>query len=647
MKDGFIRTAAATPSVRVADCPYNTAELIRIARAAAADGVRLLVFPELCITAYTCEDLFFSHPLLEAAEAGLAAYLAATAELPLLSIVGLPLMHEDKLYNCAAVCTGGRLLGVVPKSAIPGYSEFYEPRHFTPAPDTLVRVTLCGEAVPFSTNLLFCCDSMPELRVAVEICEDLWGAVPPSCRHAAAGATVIANLSASNETVGKDAYRRQLVSMQSARLICGYVYADAGLGESTTDVVFSGHSLIAENGAVLAERAPFDYAIGDYVASEIDVARLVRERARVNTWKTDGAGYLRIPFTLPLEETKLTRFIDPHPFIPADDAERARRCAQILTIQAHGLRQRIERAFARTCVIAISGGLDSCLALLVTVRAMDLLNRPRTDIIAVTMPCFGTTSRTKSNAELLCAELGVTLRTIDIMDAVKQHFRDIGHDPDNHNVVYENSQARERTQIIMDIANAENGLVIGTGDLSELALGWATYNGDHMSNYGVNGSVPKTLVRHIVGWCADDAEASGRPALAGCLRDILATPVSPELLPPKDGEIAQKTEDLVGPYELHDFYLYLLLRHGFAPRKMLRLARIAFAGVYNDATLIRWLETFHRRFMSQQFKRSCLPDGPKVGSVAVSPRGDWRMPSDAASTVWMEEIKAIRAELGL
>lgn len=639
MKDGFIRTAAATPSVRVADCPYNTAELIRIARAAAADGVRLLVFPELCITAYTCEDLFFSHPLLEAAEAGLAAYLAATAELPLLSIVGLPLMHEDKLYNCAAVCTGGRLLGVVPKSAIPGYSEFYEPRHFTPAPDTLVRVTLCGEAVPFSTNLLFCCDSMPELRVAVEICEDLWGAVPPSCRHAAAGATVIANLSASNETVGKDAYRRQLVSMQSARLICGYVYADAGLGESTTDVVFSGHSLIAENGAVLAERAPFDYAIGDYVASEIDVARLVRERARVNTWKTDGAGYLRIPFTLPLEETKLTRFIDPHPFIPADDAERARRCAQILTIQAHGLRQRIERAFARTCVIAISGGLDSCLALLVTVRAMDLLNRPRTDIIAVTMPCFGTTSRTKSNAELLCAELGVTLRTIDIMDAVKQHFRDIGHDPDNHNVVYENSQARERTQIIMDIANAENGLVIGTGDLSELALGWATYNGDHMSMYNVNCSIPKGLVRVLVEWVArNDASETVRATL----RDIVATPVSPELLPADEkGEIAQKTEDLVGPYELHDFFIYHFMRNGFAPRKIMFLAERAFGGRYGREVIKHWLVVFLRRFFSQQYKRSAVPDGPKVGSVSLSPRGDWRMPSDATAAAWLAEAEKL------
>ncbi len=643
MKDGFIRVAAATPTLRVADCPYNVTELIRITRAAAEDGVHVLVFPELCITAYTCGDLFFQQTLLTAARTALARYLCETADCPLLSVIGLPLAVEDKLYNCAAVCAEGKLLGIVPKTHLPNYGEFAEARTFAPAPEEVRRITVCGAEVPFGAAQLFCCTHMPELRIAVEICEDLWAPVPPSSAHAAAGATLIANLSASPASVGKDVYRTALITGQSARQMAGYVYANAGRGESTTDLVFSGHSVIAENGEVLAERKPFAYA-GDYVASEIDLFRLVRERMRNNTRQSSSA-YVRTGFSLPVSETALTRFIDPHPFIPDDPAALAERCARILTIQAYGLRQRIERAFAAKCVIAISGGLDSCLALLVTVRAMDLLGRPHSDILAVTMPCFGTTVRTRTNAELLCAELGVTLRTVDIMEAVNLHFRDIGHDPARHDVVYENCQARERTQIIMDIANAENGLVIGTGDLSELALGWATYNGDHMSMYGVNADVPKTLVRHIVGWYADEAEASGASALASCLRDILATPVSPELLPPKDGEIAQKTEDLVGPYELHDFYLYLMLRFGFPPRKLFRLARIAFAGTYDDAVILHWLETFTRRFLSQQFKRSCLPDGPKVGSVGISPRGDWRMPSDASNAVWMEEIRMLKEGL--
>ncbi len=641
MKDGFIRVAAATPAVRVADCPYNVGELIRITRAAANDGVHVIVFPELSITAYTCGDLFFHQSLITAAEAALGCYLAETADTPILSVIGLPLAVGDKLYNCAAVCAGGALLGIVPKTHLPNYSEFAEVRTFAPAPEGICRVTVCGREVPFGTKQLFCCAEMPELRAAVEICEDLWAAVPPSSAHAAAGATLLCNPSASPASVGKDDYRTQLITGQSARQMAGYVYANAGMGESTTDVVFSGHSTIAENGDVLAERAPFAYA-GDYVASEIDLFRLVRERMHNNTWKQDLGGYLRTSFSLPVSDTVLTRTVDPHPFVPADKAALGERCERILTIQAYGLRQRIARAFAEKCVIAVSGGLDSCLALLVTVRAMDLLGRPREDVIAVTMPCFGTTVRTKTNAERLCAELGVTLRTIDIAASVKQHFCDIGHDPDRHDVVYENGQARERTQIIMDVANAENGLVIGTGDLSELALGWATYNGDHMSMYGVNADVPKTLVRHIVGYAADVAEKSGAPALAACLRDILATPVSPELLPPKDGEIAQITEDLVGPYELHDFYLYLMLRFGFSPRKIFRLARIAFAGAYDDATILNWLHIFTRRFLSQQFKRSCLPDGPKVGSVGISPRGDWRMPSDVSSAVWMEEISSLK-----
>ena len=641
MKDGFIRVAAASPAVRVADCPHNTAELIRIARAAADDGVHLLVFPELALTACTCGDLFFSASLLSTAETGLADYLAATASLPLLSVVGLPVVQGDRLFSCAAVCTGGRLLGVVPKSVLRG-GFLQESRHFCPAPDGRQTVTLCGQQAPFGTDLLFCCTAMPALRVAVELGHDLWAPIPPSCRHALAGATVIASPAATSAVVGEDDRRRGFVTAQSARLFCGYLCAGAGRGESSTDPVFSGHCLIAENGHLLAERPPFAHE--DYIATELDIAMLVSERMRAEYWASAEADYLHIPFDLPTEQTCLTRPIAPYPFVPADADTRAARCAQILTVQAEGLGQRITRAFARTCVIGISGGLDSCLALLATVRAMDLLDRPRAGIIAVTMPCFGTTERTKSNAERLCAALGVTLRTVDITAAVNQHFRDIGHDPHQYDVVYENSQARERTQVIMDIANAEGGLVIGTGDLSELALGWATYNGDHMSSYAVNADLPKTLIRHIVAFCADAAERAEQIDLASCLRDILSTPVSPELLPPADGEIAQKTEDLVGPYALHDFYLYHLLRFGTAPRKMLRLARTAFAGIYEDAALLHWLAVFHRRFFSQQFKRSCLPDGPTVGCVGLSPRGGWQMPSDASAAVWAAEIAALKAE---
>ncbi len=633
MKDGFIRVAAASPALRLADCAANAAAHSRVARQAAEDGVRLLVFPELSLTAATCGDLFFSRPLLDAAEAALAAYLAATADLPLLSVVGLPLRMGGRLYSCAAVCSRGTLLGIVPKTTL-GRDDA---RYFAPA--QAGSITFAGAVVPVDPDQLFRCDAMPDLTVAVEFGDDLGALVPPSCHHAAAGATVIAALAASPETVGAADYRRTMLAAQSSRLCCGYVYANAGSGESTTDLVFAGHSLIAERGTLLAERPAF--AADDYVATELDVAMLESERMRLPNWPSSTGTHRIQPFALPLTETKLTRPINPHPFAPTDPTVRASRCAHILDIQAHGLAARIERAYAKTCVIGISGGLDSCLALLVTVRAMDLLGRSRENVIAVTMPCFGTTSRTRSNAELLCAELGVAFRTVDIKAAVDQHFADIGHDPANRNVVYENSQARERTQIIMDIANAENGLVVGTGDLSELALGWATYNGDHMSNYGVNAAIPKTLVRHIVAWYADDAAAHGRPALAACLRDIVDTPVSPELLPPSGEEIAQKTEDLVGPYELHDFYLFHLLRHGYRPAKLYRLAKLAFAGVYDDATLRHWLTVLHRRFFAQQFKRSCLPDGPKIGTVGLSPRGDWRMPSDMANAVWMAELEQL------
>lgn len=634
MKYGFIKVAAASPALRVADCRYNAEQSVAAMQRAAAAGVRLLVLPELGLTGYTCGDLLLQPVLQQGALHALQTLLAVSAGLPMTTVAGLPLEVEGKLYNCAAVLHGGKILGVVPKTNLPNYGEFYEARWFTPAPAEAKAISLLGQQVPFGTDLLFCCRELPEYKLAVEICEDLWVALPPSTRHAMAGATVIANCSASDETIGKAEYRRELITGQSARLMAGYLYADAGRGESTTDMVFAGHDLIAENGRLLAETALFT---NEMIVTEIDVHRLTAERRRTNTWRAaDSAGYTIIPFSLPAEVTSLTRLIDPHPFVPADSAERKQRCEAILTMQAEGLRRRLEHIGCPCAVLGISGGLDSTLALLVAVRALDLLGRPRTDMIAVTMPGFGTTHRTRSNAELLCEKLGVTLRTVSIAAAVRQHFKDIGHDESVTDTTYENAQARERTQVLMDIANQENGIVVGTGDLSELALGWATYNGDHMSMYGVNGSIPKTLVRYLV---RHAAETCGDEALAAVLYDILDTPVSPELLPADEGgRIAQKTEDLVGPYELHDFFLYHFIRYGCPPQKLLYLAENAFAGRYDRAVILKWLRTFCRRFFQQQFKRSCLPDGPKVGSVTLSPRGDWRMPSDASAALWLREI---------
>lgn len=634
MKYGFIKVAAASPALRVADCRYNAEQSAAAMQRAAAAGVRLLVLPELGLTGYTCGDLLLQPVLQQGALHALQTLLAVSAGLPMTTVAGLPLEVEGKLYNCAAVLHGGKILGVVPKTNLPNYGEFYEARWFTPAPAETKAISLLGQQVPFGTDLLFCCRELPEYKLAVEICEDLWVALPPSTRHAMAGATVIANCSASDETIGKAEYRRELITGQSARLMAGYLYADAGRGESTTDMVFAGHDLIAENGRLLAETALFT---NEMIVTEIDVHRLTSERRRTNTWRAaDSAGYTIIPFSLPAEVTPLTRLIDPHPFVPADSAERKQRCEAILTMQAEGLRRRLEHIGCPCAVLGISGGLDSTLALLVAVRALDLLGRPRTDMIAVTMPGFGTTHRTRSNAELLCEKLGVTLRTVSIAAAVRQHFKDIGHDESVTDTTYENAQARERTQVLMDIANQENGIVVGTGDLSELALGWATYNGDHMSMYGVNGSIPKTLVRYLV---RHAAETCGDESLAAVLYDILDTPVSPELLPADEGgRIAQKTEDLVGPYELHDFFLYHFIRYGCPPQKLLYLAENAFAGRYDRAVLLKWLRTFCRRFFQQQFKRSCLPDGPKVGSVTLSPRGDWRMPSDASAALWLREI---------
>ena len=635
MKDGFLKVGAATLEIRVADCVFNGDAIISRMREAAERGVRLLVLPELCVTGYTCGDLFLQDCLLNGAVEALHRIVQASAEMELLTVVGLPLTFEGKLYNCAAVVFRGGVLGIVPKTNLPNYGEFYEKRHFMPAPLQNGEIVLFGERIPFGSKLLFQCAAMPEFTLGVEICEDLWAPLPPSTGLCLGGAAVIANLSASDETAGKAAYRRELVCGQSGRMNCAYLYADAGEGESTTDMVFAGHNLIAEDGVLLCESGLFR---NEMAVSDVDLQRIAYERRRITTFPSGQGEYRRVLFEMGLGETELERPVVRRPFVPENQGDRAARCEEILAIQSYGLRKRIAHTRCKKVVLGISGGLDSSLALLVAARAMDLLQRPRTDIVAVTMPCFGTTRRTRSNAELLTLGLGAQLRTVDITKAVLQHFEDIGHPYENHDVTFENSQARERTQVLMDIANQEGGLVIGTGDLSELALGWATYNGDHMSMYGVNASIPKTLIRHIVQY---EADISRDEKMRQVLYDILDTPVSPELLPAKDGEISQKTESLVGPYELHDFFLYYMIRWGFSPKKILRLAGRAFEGEYDRETILFWLRTFYRRFFAQQFKRSCLPDGPKVGSVTLSPRGDWRMPSDACAALWLDELEGL------
>lgn len=634
MNDGFVKCAAATPEIRVADCEYNSQNIIALIAQAKQEKVKILAFPELCVTGYTCEDLFFQTPLINAAKNSLSNILSATAQCDMIVAVGCPLDFFGKMYNCAVVMQNGNVLGVIPKKFLPNYNEFYEQRWFEAAPSEKNTVTLLGQTVPFGTGLTFCCENMPELCFSAEVCEDLWSPVPPSTQAALSGATIIANLSASNELVGKDEYRMSLVKGQSARLICGYIFAGAGEGESTTDLIFGGERIIAENGVLLSDSGLYTTGLS---ITEIDVAALYGERLR-NTTFCSYSNAPDVTFRMNIAKTTLTRTIDPMPFVPQAENEKNSRCRKILDMQARALAKRVKHTNCKTMIVGISGGLDSCLALLVCVEAARLLSRPLTDIIAVTMPCFGTTSRTKSNAETLCSLLGVTLRTINISDTVRSHLRDISHSEDVFNAAYENAQARERTQVLMDIANDENGLVIGTGDLSELALGWATYNGDHMSMYGVNGSVPKTLVRHIVKYYAETADNS---QLTEVLLAIFNTPVSPELLPAKDGEISQITEDLVGPYELHDFFLYYSMRKGYSPKKIFRAAKIAFDGTYSDEIILKWLKTFFRRFFSQQFKRSCLPDGVKVGSVALSPRGDWRMPSDAVNLAWTKELEAL------
>ena len=634
MKDGFIKVATASPEIRVADCAYNAGQIISAMQEASRKGAKLLVLPELCLTGYTCGDLFLQRVLLDGALLALAQILRQTAQLEMVTIIGLPIRSQGQLYNCAAVLYQGQLLGLVPKSHLPNYGEFYELRHFSPAPEENRTFQWEGRDVPFGSKLLFRCNQLPEFTLGVEICEDLWVPIPPSGPLALAGATVICNPSASDETIGKAAYRRQLLCAHSAQLVCAYLYADAGEGESTTDMVFSGHCLIAENGTLLAQAQPFEPRL---LLTEIDVQRLEGERRRLTSFGFEPAGYTVLPFDMCLSQTQLTREVSSSPFVPQDGPSRDARCESILAMQAAGLQKRLRHTAARTAVIGISGGLDSTLALLVTCRAFDRLGRPRGEIIAVTMPGFGTTGRTHRNAQALCQRLEVTRLEVNIASAVTGHFADIGQDPDLRDVTYENAQARERTQILMDIANQRQGLVIGTGDLSELALGWATYNGDHMSMYAVNTSIPKTLVRHLVAYAASQ---SGE-ALRSVLQDILDTPVSPELLPANQGQIVQKTEELVGPYALHDFFLYYAIRWAFPPAKVYRLARYAFAGVYDGNTILHWLRTFYRRFFAQQFKRSCLPDGPKVGSVTLSPRGDWRMPSDACAALWLDELERL------
>lgn len=665
MNNGFVKVAAATPKIKVGDCGHNASAICQLIDEAYQNKAAFIVFPELCITGYTCSDLFWQKHMIQKAKEKLQAIAKHSEGMEIIAIVGLPILVKGKLYNCASVIYNGEILGIVPKSHIPNYSEFYEARHFSSGVGVEGYVSFkennfdyekfkageydydaeedyddeyddeldFEEEVPFGTNLIFDCVNIEGMKFAIEICEDLWVPNPPSTNHAMAGATIIANLSASDETTGKNIYRKNLVSSQSARTISAYIYADAGEGESSTDLVFAGHNIIAENGNILAEAKRFT---NEMVYADIDLDRIAAERAKMNTFVTmEDDRYEVIEVDLEPKEIEVTRFIDATPFVPSNENDREKRCEEILNIQTMGLKKRLEHTNCKCAVVGISGGLDSTLALLVAVRAFDMLGLDRKGILAVTMPGFGTTDRTYSNAVTMIKKLGCDFKEVNISKAVELHFEQIGHKVDVHDITYENAQARQRTYLLMDFANEYNGMVIGTGDMSELALGWATYNGDHMSMYGVNAGVPKTLVRHLVKYYADTC---GSKELAAVLYDVLETPVSPELLPPKDGKISQKTEDLVGPYELHDFFLYYILRFGYEPKKVLFMANKAFEGVYDKENILKWLKIFYRRFFAQQFKRSCLPDGPKVGSVAVSPRGDLRMPSDACVREWLNQL---------
>ena len=663
MTYGFIKTACASPSLKVGDCKFNSEQIISAVKAAAKNGAQIIVLPELSITGYTCGDLFFQRTLQISAQEALKEIVAKTKTVNAIVFVGLPLPMTEGIYNCAAALFKGQLLALFAKSYLPNYGEFYERRQFTPFQQNMETqfISFAGfENVPFGTDILIQDKNNPSVTIGCELCEDLWVPVPPSSRHVLNGATIIANLSAGNEIIGKADYRRSLVKSHSARSLCAYLYANAGKDESTQDMIFAGHNLIAENGTLLSQSELFSDAT---VYADIDVERLCQERRRTtsfgfsannNNFNSDyvivdiemdgasaaagkkGAGGVRN-----IKSPKnFDRYVDPHPFVPSNQEKRTQRCLEVITLQAQGLAKRLRHINCQSAIIGLSGGLDSTLALLITCRAFDSVGIARSKITAITMPCFGTTDRTYNNACTLAKECGATLKEIRIADSVRQHFKDIGQDESVHDVTYENGQARERTQILMDYANKTNGIVIGTGDLSELALGWCTYNGDHMSMYGVNSSIPKTLVRYLVEWFATASEDSKNTKFADVLKDILDTPVSPELLPPKDGVISQVTEDLVGPYELHDFYLYYLLRFGFSPAKIFFLAQQSKLP-YSKEVMLKWLKTFYRRFFSQQFKRSCMPDGAKVGTINLSPRGDWRMPSDASAAMWLEEVEAL------
>ena len=649
MKYGFVKTACASPRLKVADCNFNSEQIICAAKDAAKNGASVIVFPELSITGYTCGDLFFQRTLQNASEVQLKRIISETAKLDSVIFVGLPVPRAEGIYNCAAAIKGGELLALFAKSYLPNYGEFYERRHFTPFQQNMNTqfIDFAGfEEVPFGTDILIQDEKDSAITIGCELCEDLWVPVPPSSRHILAGATIIANLSGGNEIIGKADYRRSLVKSHSARSLCAYLYANAGLDESTQDMVFAGHNLISENGTLLAESSLFS---SETIYADIDVERLCQERRRTTSFgfsannNTFNSNYVIVQIKMNVEKTagEFSRYVDPHPFVPSDKDKRTQRCLEVITLQAQGLAKRLRHINCQSAVIGLSGGLDSTLALLITCRAFDLCGIERSKVTAITMPCFGTTDRTYNNACSLAKECGATLKEVPIADAVRQHFADLGHDESLHDVTYENCQARERTQVLMDYANKTNGIVIGTGDLSELALGWCTYNGDHMSMYGVNSSIPKTLVRYLVQWFAEASEDAKNEKFASVLKDILDTPVSPELLPPKDGVISQVTEDLVGPYELHDFYLYYLLRFGFSPAKIYFLAQNANLP-YGKDVILKWLKIFYRRFFTQQFKRSCMPDGAKVGTINLSPRGDWRMPSDAVYSAWNEELETLK-----
>ena len=641
MRHGFVKVACCTPKCKVANVEENVNQILEQMMLADQEHCKIVVFPELSVTSYSCGELFSQEILIKHAEEGMKKLIIKSVGMEPLFFVGMPMEYNNGLYNVAVAFSKGKILAVIPKTFLPNYNEFYEARYFRRVQNQPIQISwLEQEHIWFGSEVLIRIPQVKGLVIGAEICEDLWTPCPPSNYHALAGATLIVNLSASDEITGKADYRRSLVMNQSARLSAAYLYASQGEGESTSDLVYGGHCLIGENGILLAETKPFE---SQMTISEIDISRLCHERRKSSTFQEAVqkenekiSNYVYVDCNMHELQTSLTRMVDPHPFVPKNDDIRNQRCHEILSIQANGLKKRLEHTKSKSAVIGISGGLDSTLALIVTARAFDLLQIPRSQILAVTMPGFGTTDRTYQNSLEMIRQFQATLQEINICDAVQIHFRDIGHDPEIHDVTYENSQARERTQILMDLANKTGGMVIGTGDMSELALGWATYNGDHMSMYGVNVSIPKTLVRHLVHYYADECD---NDKLRDVLYDVLDTPVSPELLPPTEGQISQKTEELVGPYELHDFFMYYVLRFGFEPEKIYRLCKLAFQGQYEDTEIKKWLSTFYRRFFSQQFKRSCLPDGPKVGTVAVSPRGDLRMPSDADGTMWLKQVE--------